>query len=232
MSKESIHDQWCTTISQKLAFAYMQKREGVGEKAKFLSDESFPGNLRQVINLISLSLKPNQWLMISRSPFKKRGQPSAQSSDLGRKPQGLWLSKGDWPFHDVGGNWDDHLMVVEVDYTDIHVVTDQYGLDNFCRQYSYQRFGERGYNVKWSDVAENHKAFAMVPNVCPPYSEAKVKYDWLTGWDVSSLVVWDDSCIGQVCHIGKMSDYIRDTDTEDGFMAGAKLLIQKIKDTH
>jgi hypothetical protein len=105
-----------------------------------------------LLTKLSNALKPNQWIHITKTPnlsinnFKNIKNLSSKNAEY-FKPYGLWMSKGEWLFHDFSGliykpnssnntnNKDNryYVYIISVDYDKIYNITSKnmdYSIDN------------------------------------------------------------------------------------------------------
>lgn len=131
------------------------------------------------------------------------------------KPHGMWASKGDWLYFDQFSGMKNGWLI-KVDYTDILVLTDIDDVINFCREYSTEKHitapivGRmfKSHDINWKKVSMKYKGFV----IAIPFDRLLYERDitCFNLFDVSSLCVWDLTCITSVHGMSFDHDIIRD----------------------
>lgn len=166
-------------------------------KSLYLMDDFQLEMIKKVMN----KLKPNQWLHVSASGKidKLNTDEIDNTTSKGNfiaKPNGLWLSKGDW-ISPKKYDSDAHYIAT-VDYSKIKVVSTLEDMFEFIKKYANRRIVDRKqFNFRLLQN-EGYHGICFIPE--PSYFLQKL-YDkklikqgvanGLRGYDVSSLIIWN-----------------------------------------
>jgi hypothetical protein len=187
---------------------------------------------RKHIHRIATTLKSNQWINISYEPFSLSLFDNSQQY-FTYKPIGLYTSKGDWLFHDLGILFREpsYINLIEVDYSLIKIITNKKEALEFTKQYGQQRKGTPYTNIKWNEVAQNYKGFAFIPNIVPHRTRDNIwllYMNWALSYDVATLIIWDKSVILNHRSLFKISDRVDIDKIYDGDGKELKKLVDNI----
>lgn len=174
---------------------------------------SYPFNTLKFIDKLALNLKCNQWINLGSNYFGGLYEEIKQGNSL--KPVGAWFSKGEWFFHDQISLVDKYITLIEVDYKKICLLTNFQEVENFIDKYGVKDLTKGLIVINWKEVSKNYYGFCLIPGVGteifnPKYSLSKniQRYAWVIGYDVSSLVIWDMTCVTKIKPILFTGDYL------------------------
>lgn len=200
---------------------------GIGQYSRYIGANYDDTSMRTFIDDVARELLPEEWIFGHYNPFelgstKYPHRTISQKEHPYNKPQGIWMSKGDWLFHDCGCS--DAISLIRVDYTHIYIITNEADLVDFEEKYVTNQ------GVLWNTLSEKgYKGFVLLYLLQPhqfslrnrktnqeynPFGVAFLQMIiqrkvpdrmWLCGYDVSSLVIWDTSCITAYTHLGDTS---------------------------
>jgi hypothetical protein len=117
------------------------------------------------------------------------------------KPNGFYMSKGSWLFHELGifdenfkVNKNCYIYLCKIDLSDVYTVTDKKEIREFEKEYQYKRNGMQ--LINWKKLSDEYSGFMMIPNIVYTKLLQKTKtYQWVTMFDVETLSLWDTSKI-------------------------------------
>jgi hypothetical protein len=186
-------------------------------------------NEKPLVEKLSKLLKPNQWLRVESKPQEYNTKMYWKQSTSFPKPNGIWASKGEWHLPK-----DKYLTLLEVDYSRLLVLVNKEDYiafeKNYCKLQKLSRFTKINFSatkynnnkknicqtsINWAKVAIDYDGVVMVPNPKPYFPidrnnlESRYNHIWLTMYDVSSLVVWNQNIntpITKYKSLGKIKD--------------------------
>lgn len=170
----------------------------IAKSAKYLSCGQ---KGRDYIHKLATTLKSNQWIHSGTDvDLDKLILPDSTIEHIDMKPKGLYTSKGDWLYHDVGSPFG-NITLLEVDYTNIMVITSIEELVDFTNKYAgYIELDEdvkmyRG--IQWHEIYKQYSGIVIAPNMSILHhgDNEYLKFGWTLGWDVSTLCIWNKDCI-------------------------------------
>lgn len=250
-STKSKHEQKSQKVNQVLHL--------VADSAKFVGMTKtntkqiyakFPPDFRKYINKIALALKPNQWIQTSSAKFKK-AKPEDCFIESGMKPSqcSTYFSKGDWIFSEANAIFNKYVNMIEVDYTDIALITNLDEASEFTKKYMYEyKVSKKDIEtypelfntielqestlINWEKVRKDYPdGIAIIPNntsvdiewYYDDHPDPKRSLAWLQIFDVSTLILWNHNCILNYKTILNTKNYIGLDDFKNKKTLSAKL---------
>jgi hypothetical protein len=101
--------------------------------SKAYEHDSFVNEDEKMVHKLSMNLHPNQWLHVGDNNFNNFINLNIEQRHINSKPKGIWASKGDWFF-----DKDKYLILLEIDYSKILVLTTKEDLLEFEKHYCKQ----------------------------------------------------------------------------------------------
>ena len=214
-------------------------------------DDKTINKQKRLLTKLSNSLLDNQWLRITH--FKTSNRISIdkyinikemiknKKRYIFYKPSGLYFSKGEWLFHDIGCYKYDYISLVEVDYSKIYRITNEipnnYKIDEHYKD-KLKKFHNKYVDLKvckyplinWKETYQNYNGFAIYPY----YISDLKDYFYLKLFDVSSLILWNSEPIIKEYKLTdkNISHYINIVDKSNGVIIDntnfINMLIKKI----
>lgn len=224
------HINGCTKINNVLDL--------VSKNARFLQ-KNYPFDVHKYINKLALNLKCDQWIKISSDKFNLNKETIKQKKQI-YKPMGSWFSKGDWLFHDQSSIYNVYISLINVNYQNICILTNFDEINEFIEKYGNIETTNYGYNfieIDWPSVSKDYQGICIIPNMSkeiidswPLTREEKfVKYNWLLGYDTSSLVLWNFESLLKHKIILYTGDYLLKNDKNPTkIIQGVDKIINKI----
>ena len=171
--------------------------------------------IRSFIDRLVFALKPNQWIQMSDTPFDINQLTLNKLNKLGTfsKPiDSLWMSKGDWIFSLGTNMFNKFINVIEIDYTNIKLITNNTQAIAFTKKFGCDILDPdiiSCMNIRWDDVRFDYSGIALVPNIRTKFgSNPNYILSWTWSWDVSSLVLWNLNNIVSYKTIVNTNEYI------------------------
>ena len=142
-------------------------------------------------------------LHYSPKPIERVRAKRKQS--IGWKPTGLWYSCGtawkDWSDAEDFGAATDYVYELEVNLSNILVISSEKQLDAFTEKYGMpdpnfsklvsSRSNSFNYSIDWPRVAKEFQGI----EICPYVASRRLQYMWYYGWDVASGCIWRPAAI-------------------------------------
>jgi len=198
--------------------------------------------VRNHINTIATGLKLQNWIKVGDRPFEIDKMYDKFILKPGLKPAALYMSKGDWLFHPIVCLKDKFIDIIQVDYSNIIVITSMEEMDKFIEKYEIiKHFGDDEereeyvskyvYNqennilklplkyhfIDWEKVSRKYSGIALVPELFHTYKGWEQKNKWYANIDVSTLAIWNKSAILGYTTM-KVNDYIHDDVVDFGWL--------------
>lgn len=201
------------------------------------------------INKLAMTLKPSQWIAFNK--FEYDNNFNNHYTNAINKPAGFYCSKGEWFFHDlhienetgIHNLHDNYINLIDIDYANIAVITNNHQAKKFLKKYiivdkSVNSKHMNSCYVDWDFVKKDFYGFVLIPhfsyfptNKNEEFNLASIKYGIaLYGFDVSTLVFWDNRCVKNYKTLFNVSKYINEKNytTYENKKNYTKLLINNI----
>ena len=219
-----------------------------------ISERSFyTYDFKKYMNKLVMTLKPSQWIAFNKFAYNNTFFNNYQTSDIYRKPQGMYCSKGEWFFHEkhienetnLHELQNHYVNFIDVDYTNIMVITNIHQAKKFLKKYvdifpypdpDPTYIGS--YYIDWNAVRQKYWGFVLIPNFSFFSQNKNDKHalehikngHLLYGYDVSTLVFWDNRCVKNYKTLFNVSKYINEKNytTYENKKKSTKLLINNI----
>ena len=96
------------------------------------------------INKLAMTLKPSQWIAFNK--FEYDNNFNNHYTSAYNKPAGFYCSKGEWFFYEKDFEnetrmqylHDSYINFIDIDYTNIAVITNNHQAKKFIKKYSYK----------------------------------------------------------------------------------------------
>lgn len=183
--------------------------------------------IRQLIDQLATRLDVDAWINLSYSEFDmshmiNKYNKNIQIREGMFKPNGLYLSKGDWLFHafvnitKTNREHDRYLNIIWVDYTRIKVITSIEQLVKFTNKYKILDNTDNSDNtnnsdneyvvIDWYQVANKYEGICIIPDLSSEINKIYGRHEhglfdipkefgWIMMLDVSTLVIWSPNPI-------------------------------------
>jgi hypothetical protein len=167
---------------------------------------------KKLLTKLSNSLLDNQWIRTTTNFEEDLNYKYNTQNKITWKPNGIYFSKGEWIFHILCCNPNDNIILVKINYDNIHTITNKkpnnYKIDKyylkklylFRKKYSVNK---KNYElINYKDILKQYSGFAIYPFIHNPQNT------FLAVYDCSTLILWNNDAIINYYNLGIVSDYI------------------------
>lgn len=223
------HNYECERIRKAI------ENNSIGKHNETLAKRHNRENVVKTVDEIVQALQPNEWLFSQEKEYVNKERYMKQFYDrsfrkLKSKPKAIWFSKGDWFFHECATI--NNITLISVDYTHIYTIASMDDFEKFDKKYGMRDIPDGRPIINWSKVDDDgYKGIAIVHLFDPDKIGKRfqiitkdgniqrskwMEYDWFCDYDVSSLAIWDTTCILSSRYLGSFRMlYFDDYETAD-----------------